>query len=69
MISEQRVDEWFTLVTPTDEDLEVFAEINECARELVLCILRTTPPSPDQSTAIRKVREAVMTACQSRLTR
>jgi len=30
--------------------------------ELALVILEHTPPSADQSAAIRKVREAVMTA-------
>lgn len=69
MIHENRILEWFTLQTSTDEDLQVFAEINERAKELALYITENTPPSPDQSTAIRKIREAVQSAFQSRLYR
>jgi len=69
MIHENRLSEWFTLRPPSDEDLSAFAEINADAERLAKTILENTPPSPDQSTSIRKIREAVQAAQQSRLYR
>ena len=39
-----------------------YEALREAGRQFALVIIALTPPSPDQSAAIRKVREAVMTA-------
>jgi hypothetical protein len=52
----------FTYHSPTPEQLPKYAAIREAGFKLAEAIIVNTPPSADQSAAIRKVREAVMTA-------
>jgi hypothetical protein len=71
MILETHLDHWFTYHKPTDEQLTQYANIREAGLQFAQAILRNSPPSADQTAAIRKVREAVMTAnaaiaCQGR---
>ena len=47
---------------PDNEKISAYAEVRSAGRDLAAVILKNTPSSPDQSAAIRKVREAVMTA-------
>lgn len=56
------LDRWFTHHAPTAEQLGRYAILRAGAHAFAQVILETTPPGPDQTTAIRKVREAVMTA-------
>lgn len=53
---------WFKHHEPTTGQNEAYREIREKGLELAETILRVVPESADQSDAIRKVREAVMTA-------
>jgi len=53
---------WFTYHTPTPEQLTHYAEIREAGKRFALAIVEHTPPSADQTAAVRKVREAVFTA-------
>lgn len=68
MITPADLDRWFTYHNPADhpDGLEVavarYERLRRAGRELAAAILADTPPGPDQSAAIRKVREAVMTA-------
>jgi hypothetical protein len=62
MITEHDLKIWFTYHPPSVENLPKYEAIREAARDFATIILDNTPPSADQSTAIRKVREAVMTA-------
>lgn len=62
MITPQDIDNWFKYHPPTLEKVDKYQAIREAAHHLATVILENTPPSPDQTTAIRKVREAVMTA-------
>jgi hypothetical protein len=62
MITVQDIDRWFEYHSPKDDQPERYIKIRGAARELATVILENTPAGPDQSTAIRKVREAVMTA-------
>lgn len=39
-----------------------YEELRESAKAFAECIVKNTPAGPDQMAAIRKVREAVMTA-------
>jgi hypothetical protein len=56
------IDEIFEYHAPSAEDLVRYQKIRAAAKELALTIAQCAPPSPDRSAAIRKVREAVMTA-------
>lgn len=61
-ITQRDLDNWFTYHPPTNDQRERYELLRDKAREFAAEILRLTSPSPDQSAAIRKVREAVMTA-------
>lgn len=56
------VDNWFTYHSPTPDQLPKYAAIREAGRQLAITILNNCPASADSSAAVRKVREAVMTA-------
>lgn len=56
------IDNWFTYHPPKGDQQERYVKIREAAKHLATTIVECTPPSADQSAAIRKVREAVMTA-------
>ncbi len=62
MTTEQQLDEWFTYHAPNPAQQESYVAIRSKAREFAQEILLHTPHGADQSAAIRKVREAVMTA-------
>ena len=62
MISQEHLDNWFVYHTPTPDQIPKYGAIREAGKRLAECILENTPSSADQSDAIRKVREAVMTA-------
>jgi hypothetical protein len=65
-ITEADLENWFTYHKPTDADIPAYQEIRDAGRKLANAIVKNTPPSADQTAAIRKVREAVMTANQAR---
>ena len=52
----------FTYHPPKAEQLEAYQELRRAAYEFALTVIVHTPRSADQSAAIRKIREAVMTA-------
>lgn len=52
----------FTYHPPTDETIPMFKLIRERGLEFAEAIEECCPPCPDKHAAIRKVREAVMTA-------
>ena len=56
------LDDVFTYHPPTPEQAKAYENIRATARELVEVILNACPDCADKSAAIRKVREAVMTA-------
>ena len=53
---------WFTYHAPTDEDIESYLRIRSAALTFARIIHSECPAGADKTTAIRKVREAVMTA-------
>ena len=59
-----KLENWFTYHDMrNNEQAQVqMANIRIAALELARVIENNSPPSPDQTTAIRKVREAMMTA-------
>lgn len=63
MITGTQLANWFTYHAPeSDEQIDNYQLIREAGHELAAMIVRLTPPSADQTAAVRKVREAVMTA-------
>lgn len=56
------IDEWFTYHPPKGNQPKRYAEIREAGKALATTIVACTPRSADQSAALRKVREACMTA-------
>lgn len=57
------LDHWFSYHPPKDaHQVAAYEDLRAAGKMFAATILGTTPPGPDQSAAIRKVREAVMTA-------
>jgi len=57
------LDHIFTYHPPTGSyQIEHYTTLRQAAHEFAKVIVAHTPAGPDQSAAIRKVREAVMTA-------
>jgi hypothetical protein len=61
-ISKDDLKNWFTYHSPTPEQQTNYVAIREKALELAEVIVDNTPSSADQTAAIRKLRECVMTA-------
>lgn len=56
------LERWFTYHPPRPGQNDRYMMIRQAARYFAQTILENTPEGPDQTAAIRKVREAVMTA-------
>jgi hypothetical protein len=55
-------DSIFTYHPPNEEQKIRYQNIREAAKIFAKVVYENTPSSPDQSVALRKIREAVMTA-------
>lgn len=64
-ITDDNLKNWFTYHSPTPDQLPKYLAIREAGEAFAQAIVKNTPPSADQTAAVRKVREAVMTANQS----
>lgn len=62
MATEEVLAELFKYHPPTPESLPKYAAINQAAKNFAEVILQNCPRSSDRSDAIRKIREARMTA-------
>lgn len=62
MSSEEILAKFFSYQPPTILTLPKYAAINQAAKNFAEVILQNCPPSADRSDAIRKIREARMTA-------
>lgn len=60
--TEELLDDLFTYHAPTPDQVEHYTALRDAARTFAGVIVRHTPPSADQSAAMRKLRECVMTA-------
>lgn len=56
------LDNWFSYHAPTSEQLFSYQSLREGARAFAEVINKNVPDSADKTAAIRKLREAVMTA-------
>jgi hypothetical protein len=64
-ITQANLENWFTYHSPPPEQLPKYAAIREAAKTFAEVVVANTPPSADQTAAVRKIREATMTANQS----
>lgn len=62
MITDEQLDNWFTYHAPTPKQQDSYVVLRQAARNLAGVIRDETPPGADQTAALRKLREAVMTA-------
>lgn len=60
--TQEQLDNWFVYHEATVDQVVQYQAIRHKAKELAATILANCPQSPDRTDAIRKVREAVMTA-------
>lgn len=58
----QTLEHIFAYHAPNEEQVIKYEEIRRAALEFAKVVVTNTPSSPDQTAAIRKIREAVMTA-------
>jgi len=58
----KKIANWFSYHAPEGDQQARYQDIRHYGSEFAMSIARNTPPSADQTAAIRKVREAVMTA-------
>ena len=61
-ITREEIENWFTYHAPTPEQKIKYEAIRNAAKRLAHVLLDCTPPSADQSAAMRLLRECVMTA-------
>ena len=61
-ITQSDLDHWFSYHKPEGDQGVRYEQIRSAARDFAQTILTLTPPSADQTVAIRKIREAVMIA-------
>lgn len=59
---EAKLEEIFDYHSPDDEQAWAFPPIRAAAKDLARAILLNCPPCADRTAALRKLREAVMTA-------
>jgi hypothetical protein len=64
-ITEDNLINWFTYHAPTDGQPAKYEAIRAAAFAFAQVVVANTPSSPDQTVAVRKIREAVMVANQS----
>lgn len=64
-ITQEQIDNWFTYHSPTPDQLPRYLAIREAGKIFAQSIVENSPESADCTAAVRKVREAVMTANQA----
>lgn len=65
MISDHDLENWFMYHSPSEDQIPKYHAIREAGKAFAKVVRDNTPSSPDQTVAIRKIREAVMVANQS----
>ena len=60
--NDDKIQHWFTYHAPTGETIPKYNKMREAALAFARIINEMCPDGPDKSVAIRKIREAVMTA-------
>jgi hypothetical protein len=58
----EQLKNWFSYHPPVEEQVALYTAVREAGLVLGRAIMLCCPPSADRSAALRKAREAVMTA-------
>jgi hypothetical protein len=61
-ITQEQLDNWFVYHAPVGDQYDRYVQLRDTGKALAEAIVRLCPPSADTTAAVRKVREAVMTA-------
>jgi hypothetical protein len=61
-MDKETLDNWFMYHAPDGYEIPKYQAIRDAGRAFVEVLIENTPQSADQTAAIRKIREAVMTA-------
>lgn len=61
-MTQEQLENWFTHHPPTGNQCGKYENVRRAGHLFAKIICEETPPGADQTAAIRKVREAVMTA-------
>jgi hypothetical protein len=61
-MTEKDLDNWFTYHAPQPGQAEKYEAIRAAGRAFAQVVCDNTPPSADQTAAVRTIREAVFTA-------
>ena len=61
-VTDEKIENWFTYHAPVGCQVDQYGAIRAAGKTLAYAIVQNSPAGPDQTAAIRKVREAVMTA-------
>lgn len=65
MISAEQLENWFTYHSPNADQNIHYLAIREAGKKFAETIVANSPDCADTTAAVRKVREAVMTANQA----
>jgi hypothetical protein len=58
----EQIENWFSYHAPDSDDLVAYAKLRNAAKDFANAVNEICPESADKTAAIRKIREAVMTA-------
>lgn len=61
-ITDEQLTNWFEYHAPTEKQIGDYFDLRRSGHALAMAIRNRCPPCVDTTAAIRKVREAVMTA-------
>jgi hypothetical protein len=61
-MTHDQIENWFTYHAPSGDDQVAYEKLRSAARSFASAINELCPESADKTAAIRKVREAAMTA-------
>jgi hypothetical protein len=64
-ITNAQLENWFVYHAPSPDQLKKYTAIRQAALDFARIVVENTPPSADQTAAVRQIRQAVMTANQS----
>jgi hypothetical protein len=62
MFEKSMIENWFTYHAPTSDDLVAYEKLRNAAKDFANVINELCPDSADKTVAMRKLREATMTA-------
>lgn len=64
-VQKDQIEDWFTYHSPTPDQLPKYLAIRDAGKAFAETIVANAPAGANVSAAVRKVREAVMTANQA----